>query len=344
MSQPMMNRRAFLGAAAVAAGAVLSPRPVLAGIGWESDRRRDGREEITRTEFLMGTFVTATACDASPDRTHEALEAAFTEVRRLCGILDRRLDGAEARRLNETGSLRGAHPELAAVARAAADMHRLTAGAFDPTVLPVLELLEHSVGPDGRIRLDRAEEARALRLVDGSALRVEGRDVRLERPGMSLTLDGVGKGYVVDRACEAMAAVGVESCLVNAGGDIRCMGPRTWTIAVEDPGRANRYPSLLRLRDAALATSGGYERPLDASGAHNHVLIPGTGLSPTRTLSTSAVAATAMEADALSTALFVMHPRSALRLVGSLPGRECLVLAADGARLVSSGWSRLERV
>ncbi|WP_461210005.1 FAD:protein FMN transferase [Desulfocurvus sp. DL9XJH121] len=341
----LFSRRAFLGAAAtLAAGSALAPAVAGAkGLGFGSTRRVGDLAEAQRTEFLMGTFVTATACDPSADRAQEALGAAFAEIRRLCAVLDRRVDGTDAARLNQAGSLSRVHPELALVAAKAVDMHRLTNGAFDPTVLPVLELLEHSVGADGRVHLDRAEEARALRLVDGSLVRVSGRDVRLERSGMRLTLDGVGKGYVVDKACEAMAARGVSSCMVNAGGDIRCMGPRLWTLAVQNPAGGSDYPSVIGLRDAALATSGGYERPIGASGKYNHVVSPSSGLSPTQVSSVSVAAATAMQADALATAAFVMPVRSGLALADSLAECECLILGADGARLASRGWGVLER-
>lgn len=342
MNSIRMNRRALLAAAAVLAAGAAAPGLALAGTGFGSTRRTAHGRETSRTEFLMGTFVAATVRDESADRAQEALEAAFTEVRRLCAVFDRRVEGTEAHTLNRAGRLAKAHPELAAVADRAVRAYRLTDGAFDPTVLPVLELLEAGVRPDGSLDVDRVELARALRLVDGSGLRVEGRDVRLERAGMAATLDGVAKGYIVDRACEAMAATGVAGCLVNAGGDVRCMGHEPWTVAVEDPAGHANYPAVVSLRNAAMATSGGYERPLGRSGM-NHVLNPASGLSPAQAVSVSAVAATAMEADALSTAVYVMPPKTGVRLIDGLAGRECLVLAADGARLASMGWRGLER-
>lgn len=343
MNGVKMNRRMLLAAAAtMTAGVALAPVSIFAGTGFGSSRKSAGVFEATRTEFLMGTFVFATARDASKDRAEEALEAAFAEVRRLCGVFDRRVDGTDAHALNRTGGLRRAHPELAAVAERAGRMFRLTDGAFDPTVLPVLELLERSVAADGSLELDRAEAANALRLVDGSAMRVDGREIRLGRAGMAVTLDGMGKGYIVDKACEAMAATGVAGCLVNAGGDIRCMGDESWSVAVQDPEGGNAYPAVVGLRNAAMATSGGYERPLGHSGRH-HVLSPATGLSPVQSVSVSTVASTAMEADALSTAAFVMHPRKGVSLVDSQPGRECLILAANGNELVSAGWRGLEQ-
>jgi len=344
MPKSTMSRRALLTAAALmGAGAALAPRLALAEVGFGRTDERDGQFEVARTALTMGTVVTLKAHDASRDLAEEAVTAGFAEIRRLCSIFDRHQDGTEISALNRAGALVGAHPELVAVAERAKDMTRLTSGAFDATILPVAELLKNHLDAQGRLDVSRRDLAEALALVDGGKVVVDGREIRFAKPGMALTLDGIGKGYIVDKACAAMAATGVTGMMVDAGGDIRVAGPRRWHIAVEDPKRAGHYPSVLSLANCAVATSGGYERPLDASGKHNHIIDPASGMSPTQTVSVSTVAPTAMEADALSTAVMVLPAKAGIGLVDSLPGRECLVLGLSGARLASGNWHRLER-
>ncbi|BBD07386.1 FAD:protein FMN transferase [Desulfovibrio ferrophilus] len=338
------SRRDVLQAAvALGVGTALAPLSALAEVSFGRATERAGQAEVTRTALLMGTFVTVTAHDDSADRAEEAVQAAFGEIRRLSDIFDRHREGTEISVLNGVGKLRRAHPELVAVTERSVAMTRLTNGAFDATVLPVADLIRNSLRPDGSLTVSRQELAKALSFVDGSAVTVDGRDICFDKPGMSLTLDGMGKGYIVDKACEAMTALGVSGLMINAGGDIRVSGARRWTVAVEDPTGNGQHPSVLSLANCAIATSGGYERSYDPAGKHHHVINPASGLSPSQTVSVSTVAATAMEADALSTAVMVMPAQAGVSLVDSLSGRECLVLGRSGARIATRNWAGLER-
>ncbi len=99
-----------------------------------------------------------------------------------------------------------------------------------------------------------------------------------------------------------------------------------------------RHPDVISLKIGAVATSGSYEVYFDRSRVHHHIVTPGTGRSPQTAVSVSILAPTAMEADALATAVMVMGPRPGLAFVDSLPGRECLIITATGAQLSSRHW------
>jgi thiamine biosynthesis lipoprotein len=344
MDMKAVTRRAFMRLGAVVGlGALAAPTRALADIGFGSATREGGRHKVVSTQFLMGTFVTITVVDDSKHRAEQGIGEAYAAIKRLCTVLDRHAAGTEASHLNAAGRISGAHPDMVAVVRGARDMATLTGGAFDPTVLPVVDYLREQGKAVSAGDIPRSELAEVLRLVDANALECTGRDIRFAREGMQATLDGIGKGYIVDRAAEALAGAGVGSYMVNAGGDIRVGGDKTWTVAIEDPAGQGRYPAVLNLRDCAVATSGGYEQPFDAKGTLHHVVNPATGISPVQSVSVSVVGRTVMEADALATAAFVMDAKHGVRSIESLPGRECMVLAASGAKLYSSGWARLER-
>lgn len=175
------------------------------------------------------------------------------------------------------------------------------------------------------------------------AVQTEGRTVRLMRGGMHLTLDGVAKGRIVDLASETLAAHGVRDHLIDAGGDIRVQGvpepDRDWQVAVRDPfdGTAGERLRLPAKRFGAVATSGGYEVFYDPEHQYTHLVDPRTGLSPRALASVTVMAPTVRAADGLATALSVMAPVQALRLVESLPECECLLIDAAGTRHPSSG-------
>ena len=159
------------------------------------------------------------------------------------------------------------------------------------------------------------------------------------RRGATFDLDGIAKGHVIDQALEAARATpGVEGLMLDIGGDLRVWGrsPTTggWRVGVADPLRLqdNAEPAqILRLAEGALAFSGpGLRGP--------HVLRPDGTPS---LVSAAAIAASARDADALSTALCAMPADLGLALVDRLAGFEALVIDAEGRLHASSGWSAL---
>ena len=195
----------------------------------------------------------------------------------------------------------------------------------------------------GRLRaaLDDSELRAARSLVGRRGLQVSGTDLSFARSGMGITLDGIAKGYIADRVSAVLTSAGVKNHLVNAGGDIMASGHKSpgvpWRVAVQSP-TGPTYAGELSLSGKAIATSGSYEIYYDASRRHHHLINPASGFSPA-VGSVSVVAGTAMEADTLATALSILPPTDALKLVQGLPGRECYILSPDGCIHTSQGWA-----
>jgi thiamine biosynthesis lipoprotein len=342
------DRRVFLKALGLAgAGAVAGGGALRAVLG------RDGGPLVSRTRLAMGTFVEVHAVydrgvergrGLSRDRADEAIALSFAEMDRLVGILSRHDPSSPTSRLNEHGSLRGAPSELSDVILAALAAHRLTGGAFDPTVGPLLDLLAASRRGDGPSAVEVRD---AMALVGARHVQfADGGTIRLGREGMRLTLDGIAKGYVVDRMSDVLTAAGVTNHLVNAGGDIRTRGERSpgrpWTIAVQDPKKRRRYPDMIQLRNGAVATSGSYENFFDESRTRHHLVDPETGCSPCRLVSVSVCSPTVMDADALSTAVFVLGPDRGLGMIESTAHAATLLLDESRAWR-SRRWNTLSR-
>jgi len=340
--ESIFTRREFLrscgllGLGLAAAGAV--PSLASAALGPDSDGRT-----VSRTLPLMGTFVTIIGVHESRTLAEEAVDRAFAEMERLCAVFDRHRGDTAISVLNRDGRLSGAPAELSAVVERSLSLHSLSSGAFDPSVAPLVDVLHDRAAAGKGLDLSRAELAELLALVDARQVRLTGDRISMGKSGMALTLDGIAKGYIADRASAVLAASGVANHLVNAGGDIRAAGEkapgRAWTVAVEDPAKAGNYPAVIKLDNGAVATSGNYENYFDRTRAHHHVVAPDTGASPHEVVSCTVKAPTVMEADALATAVMVQGARHGMSLVDSLPGRECLLVTATGARLASRFWS-----
>ena len=303
--------------------------------------RDAGLHRVETTRVQMGTLVTLVAVHAEVDAARRLVDNGFATMERLEAILSRYRPESAVGRLNASGGLAEAPPELLDVLGTGQRISRLSGGAFDPTVLPLLEAYRRSFDATGRPP-DRASVRAALELVDHRRLRVEGRAVRLERPGMAVTLDGIAKGYVVDRTVAALVERGAERILVDAGGDVATGGQvaeaRPWRVGVEDEGAAGG--DVVELTSGSIATSGDGVHAFTADRRHHHILDPRTGASPERTRSVSVTAPSAMLADALSTALMVLGPDDGFRLLRAVDGAEGVVVTKEGARLRTEGFGR----
>ena len=337
---PVMDRRSFLRLSGIL-GAGLATSGVVCATA-EAVKFDRKTYKVSRTRLAMGTFVSMTLIHPSRDRAQEAMGRAFEEIDRLSRTLNRFDASSAVALLNRESLLRDADPVLSAIVARSIHYNRITGRAFDITVKPVVDLFQQEFKDGMNTPPDEARLMRALEQVGSEGLRLKGRSIRFVRPGMGITLDGIAKGYIVDQASRILAEHGVKNHLINAGGDIRTMGHRQdrkpWTVAIQDPQKKKHYPDIIRMNNGAVATSGNYEVYYDREKMFYHIVNPRTGLSPALSTSVSVLSRTAMDADALSTSVFIMNPAPGTRFIDSLPGREALVIDRKGRIFRSSGW------
>lgn len=204
------------------------------------------------------------------------------------------------------------------------------------------ELAAFNADPDHRASTDLAAVIRACetwRVKSGGAF-----DASLNTCPSRLDLDGIAKGYVIDKALAAArrAAPCATAMMVDVGGDLACWGDRAWAVGVADPANPqdNAAPlAVLVLRDRALAVSGPGPRDRVVDGQPvSHLIDPATG-QPAPRRQAAVVALNAMDADAFATALAVLPPARGVALADSLPGVEAMILDVDGTRHESAGWA-----
>jgi len=335
-----MNRRAFLKLSGLLGLGVGTAGMIPAAA--EAVKFNKDMVKVSETRLAMGTFVSMTLIHSSRDEAENAMGLAFEEIDRLTGLLSRFDQTAAVAQLNKEGHLKDIPPEMIQVVARALRYYKLSRGTFDITVKPVVDLFEEKFGGAKKVEPTDKEIDRVLELVDAGSIHVEGGSIRFLRPGMGITLDGIAKGYVVDRASQLLSRHKVGSHLINAGGDIRTRGSRAgnrpWRIAIEDPAKRRNYPDIIKMRDGAIATSGNYEIYFDREKMFHHIVDPRSGHSPELNASVSVVADTTMDADALSTSVFVMEPAEGVSFINALPNSECLVITKEGTLLKSTGW------
>ena len=179
-------------------------------------------------------------------------------------------------------------------------------------------------------------------LVGAELVHLDDRSLRLGREGMALTLDGIAKGYVVDRMVEVLAAHGVRHALVDAGGDIRALGGRAdrrpWRVGVQDPRRPEALVEMIALADAAVATSGDYVRFHDVERQYHHTVVPSTGRSPDAHRERLRPRGHGHGGRRPRHCGVRARPRGGTGAPRVAGGVATLVLTRDGGRRVSPGW------
>jgi len=284
---------------------------------------------IKDVQDALGTFVTITIVHPDVNEGISALRAAFDEIYRIHDLMNAHEQSSEVGILNREGYYEGVSDDTRHVIQRADSFSELFEGAFDITVLPLLELWEENVSKS-KIATD-AEISERLELVNYRNILIEDKNISFRKRGMGITLAGVAKGYAVDKAIEALSRGNIRHALVNAGGDIRVIGGKDenipWRIAIRDPRDKNRIVTTLELCDQAIATSGTYRR------SFSDILNPKVGRPAQGVLSSTVMARTAMDADMLATCMFVLGAEKGKELIGKSDGVKAFIIGNDGSLL-----------
>jgi thiamine biosynthesis lipoprotein len=295
----------------------------------------------------MGTrwsalFFAEPGLDPSPIRV--ALQAAVDDVD---GQMSTWKPGSDLMRLNAAPVAEWVTvpARLAEVLRIGLEIGRASGGAFDIGMGDAVTAW--GFGPDAAAPEGIRAAMETSRRPAHQALELEGDRVRKLAP-IALDLNGVAKGYGVDRLAETLRDHGIADALVGIDGEMRAMGLRpdgeAWTIAVEAPDSERRTPhSILALQDAAVATSGDYRHWVEVQGRRlSHTMDPRRGAPLTASpASVTVVARTCAEADAWATALMVLGPDKGATLARRSGIDALFLLRDDDASARGVGVGRL---
>lgn len=300
----------------------------------------------------MGTRCTIMAYHRDRARVEQAVALAMAEIDRLDAMLTTWNAASEVSRINAaagTGEGVAVSPETFEVLERSLWIARETGGAFDITVGAFKGLWKFDEDNDGSLPR-RVDVLGRLPLVDYRGLSLDpGRhSARLAREGQSITLGGIAKGLIVDRAVAQLRGAGLSDFLVQAGGDMYAAGrhgERPWRVGIQDPRAGGGAPrstdssfALLALEDSAFNTSGDYERFILQDGKrYHHILDPRTGYPVSGTRSVTVLAPTSFLADTLDTAVFVLGAQKGLELIARTPGAEAVIVDAANRVHVSPG-------
>jgi thiamine biosynthesis lipoprotein len=275
------------------------------------------------TRVLMGTFVEVTS--ASPD----ACAIVFREIQRIEDSLSKYKGDSEISKLNRSGKLK-VSPDTYYILKKSQEFWRLSDGAFDITVGPLLDVWGFT---DKNYRLPSSERIKnALARVGFEKIIFDDTDstVTFKIPQMKIDLGAIAKGYAVDCAVKKLKASGIANCLINAGGQVYGLGDnlgKPWNIGLKNP-RGNSVLNYLKLKDQAVSTSGDYEQYfIRTKKRYSHIFNPKTGYpADSDIISVTVLARDGLTSDALSTSIFVLGKKKGEELAKKFPDVKVTIL------------------
>ncbi|MBV1880845.1 MAG: FAD:protein FMN transferase [Pseudomonadales bacterium] len=274
-----------------------------------------------KTMPVMGTSVMVELWHVDSELSEAIVDEVFQEIYRIENLMSPYLPDSGLSRINQNAYSMAVKPdaELFAVIEQALLFSVKTEGAFDISFASVGHRFNYREGKKpNAIEFEKLRSLIDYRLIK---LNPQNKTIRFQRSGVKLDLGGIAKGYAVDKAIELLRQWGIQYAIVTAGGDSRILGDRKgrpWIVGIKNP-RADNVLISLPLENAAVSTSGDYERFFEKEGVrYHHIINPKTGHSADSLRSVTIIGDDAMMTDALSTSVFVMGIHDGLALLESI--------------------------
>lgn len=304
-------------------------------------------ERIHGEGTAMGThltFAAYTTQSVGAEATRRAFDAAIAEIRRVESIMTTWRPDSEISRINAAAgkSAISVGDETFQIIKDSIHTSEISEGTFDITFQTLHGLWKFDEDLDPHPPSAKDVKARIAFLgyknivVDDAK-----KTVMLAKEKTQISLGGIAKGYGVDRAVSVLEKSGLTSFFVQAGGDLFARGRKPdgteWQAGVRDPrGPETKYFAKLPLTDHAFSTAGDYERSYVVGGKrYHHILDPRTGFPATACRSVTIWAPTALLADGIDDAVFILGPKKGLALVESIDGVGAVIVDAKNNLWVS---------
>ena len=302
---------------------------------------------------VMGAFARIIVTAKDKVVAQKCIDSAFEQLELVDNLMSTYKSDSEISIVNRdahSGAVKVSGPVFKVLQRSIYFSEQ-TEGAFDITIGPLIDLWRSAEEANS---LPTAEELQQVKMrvgYDKLILDANSQTIAFAAIDMKVNLGGIAKGYAIDLATEAIKAAGGDGAMVDVGGDIRCFGlpsngKKTWVIGLQNPVQAGtglgdgEVILKLKLLDSAVTTSGDYRRFVTINGKkYSHIIDPATASSAKKSTSVTIIAASAIDADALATAVSVLGTEKGIALIESIANTEAIIMPADseGAMLKTSG-------
>jgi len=298
----------------------------------------------SQTYYIFDTVITVKVYDEGATQQH--FDDIQTLLQRIDKEMNRQLKDSEIDQVNQHAGKDGVpvSEETFRVVRTALEYAASTNGKFDPTVGPLVDLW--GIGHEGAAVPGKAQLDQTLKRIGYRDVQLDEGDwkITLTRPGMSLDLGAIAKGYAADAIAGYLLDHGFHKAIIDLGGNVLAMGSRPdgsgWRIGIQDPGEQRGNPlGMLEVTNKTLVTSGIYERYFKQDGVlYHHILDTRTGYPvDNNLLSVTIVTDVSIQADAMSTSVFALGLADGMKFIESRGDAEAIFITKDKQIYLTSG-------
>jgi len=291
------------------------------------------QQNYKRTLKLMGSRFDITVVANSENEGNQFIDLAVSEISRIEKVISSWDPNSETSSINKNAGIQPVKvsEELFKLIERALAISKLTNGAFDISYASMDRIWKF----DGSMKVMPSEEnikASVLKVgYNNIILDENNQTVFLKLKGMKIGFGAIGKGYAADKAKALLKNEGVKSGIINASGDLNAWGKQAdgndWMVAITNPLNKEKAFSWMPVNDAAVVTSGNYEKFVRFDDIrYSHIIDPRTGYPSTGKISVSIFTKNAELADAISTSIFVMGVETGLNFINQLKGVECIIV------------------
>ncbi|MFW5961669.1 MAG: FAD:protein FMN transferase [bacterium] len=300
-------------------------------------------EELPQAEdnaFLMDTLV---QMRAHGENSELAVEESMERIKEIENLMSKTIDTSDIYKLNNNPETEiEIDNESRKVLEKAVEFAELTAGDFDPTIGALVELW--GIGSEDAAVPEESEIESALANTGYEHLNLNNNSAEINKKGVKIDLGGIAKGYAAEEVKKIVQKYDVEHAFVNLGGNVLVIGDKVegspWKIGIQDPreGRGS-VMAVVDAVDLTIVTSGNYERYFEEDGElYHHILDPKTGYpAENNLLSVSIISENSFDADALSTAVYVMGLEKGMEFIENMENVDVMFITKELKVYLSSG-------
>jgi FAD:protein FMN transferase len=304
------------------------------------------KEPISRETYMMGTIIQFKVYGKNGEK---AVDEAITKINEIENKMSVNISASEINKINMNAGIAETKvsEETFSVVEKAVEYSKLTEGAFDATIEPIVKLW--GIGTE-RARVPMQQEiSQALELINYKDISFDNNNlsIKLNKKNQAIDLGGIAKGYAADEINKIFTQNHIENAFVSLGGNVFVKGnkinDKKWNIGIQDPFKErNEYIGIVSVSNKSVVTSGNYERYFIKDGIrYHHIFDPSTGYpSENGVVSVTIISDQSIDGDALSTSMYILGAEKGTNLIEKLEGIDAIFVTKDKKIYVTSGISQ----
>lgn len=281
----------------------------------------------------MGSYFSVTVNHHSDSVVKMAVDSCLKFAHNLESQISSWQKNSDTYKVNQNSGIKAVkvNPTLFNLVKRSKLISEITGGYFDISFASIDKFWDvnksYSQVPDS------SQIKESVQLIDYTQIELDevNYTIFLKKKGMKIGFGAIGKGFLADECIKLLKSLGVESAVINAGGDLKVIGKKNdgkkWSVGIIDPDNKSEYISYLEIENQGIVTSGNYERFIQIKDKkYCHIIDPKTGWPVEGVKSVTVIAASSELADALATTVFVLGPTEGIALIEQIPNVECVII------------------